>query len=100
MSAASSRQLYLRLLSYVRPYAGTFALALLAMVGTAATEPLFPILMKPMLDGGFSAGKSVSFPPSIFALAIIAIFVVRGLLSLVSTYAMAWVANRVVLDLR
>jgi len=100
MSTASSRQLYVRLLSYVRPYAGPFALALLAMVGTAATEPLFPVLMKPMLDGGFAAGKSASMPPSLFAIAIIAIFVVRGFLSLISTYAMAWVANRVVLDLR
>ncbi|HEV8095045.1 MAG TPA: lipid A export permease/ATP-binding protein MsbA [Burkholderiales bacterium] len=100
MNVASSRDLYLRLLSYVRPYAGVFALALLAMVGTAATEPLFPALMKPMLDGGFSAGRAASLPPWIFALAIIAIFAVRGILSLLSSYAMAWVSNRVVLDLR
>jgi ATP-binding cassette, subfamily B, bacterial MsbA len=100
MSVASSRQLYFRLLSYVRPYAGAFAVALLAMIGTAATEPLFPALMKPMLDGGFAAGKSAALPPSVFAIAIIAIFFVRGILSLVSTYAMAWVSNRVVLDLR
>ena len=100
MSIASSRELYFRLLSYVRPYAGVFALALLAMIGTAATEPLFPALMKPMLDGGFSAGKAASLPPWVYALAIIAIFVVRGILSLISSYAMAWVSNRVVLDLR
>ena len=100
MSVASSRDLYFRLLSYVRPYAGVFALALLAMIGTAATEPLFPALMKPMLDGGFSAGRAASLPPWVFALAIIAIFAVRGILSLVSSYAMAWVSNRVVLDLR
>jgi ATP-binding cassette, subfamily B, bacterial MsbA len=100
MSVASSRELYFRLLSYVRPYAGVFALALLAMIGTAATEPLFPALMKPMLDGGFAAGKAASLPPWVFALAIIAIFAVRGVLSLLSSYAMAWVSNRVVLDLR
>jgi subfamily B ATP-binding cassette protein MsbA len=100
VSVASSRDLYFRLLSYVRPYAGVFALALLAMIGTAATEPLFPALMKPMLDGGFAAGKAASLPPWIFALAIIAIFAVRGILSLLSSYAMAWVSNRVVLDLR
>ena len=100
MSVASSRQLYFRLLSYVRPYAGAFVIALLAMIGTAAIEPLFPALMKPMLDGGFAAGKSAALAPSIFAIAIIAIFFVRGILSLVSTYAMAWVSNRVVLDLR
>src|SRR5262245_32097232 len=102
MSSPSSRQLYFRLLSYVRPYAGVFVVALAAMVGAAATDPLFPALMKPMLDGGFTAGKSVSavLPPAMFALAIIAIFFVRGILSMVSAYAMAWVSNRVVLDLR
>jgi subfamily B ATP-binding cassette protein MsbA len=41
----SSRQLYLRLLSYVRPYSLAFAVALLAMIFAAATEPVFPILM-------------------------------------------------------
>ena len=49
--------MYLRLLAYVRPYWKAFALALLAMVLMAATEPLFPALMKPLLDKGF-AGNS------------------------------------------
>ena len=100
MNVASSRDLYVRLLSYVRPYASAFGLALLAMVGTAAIEPLFPALMKPMLDGGFAAGTAPSLPPSVFAVAIIAIFVVRAILSLLSSYGMAWISNRVVLDLR
>jgi len=101
MKAASSSELYFRLLSYVRPYTGAFAVAIVAMVGTAVMEPLFPALMKPMLDGGFAAGKAaISFPPWVFALAIIGIFVARGVLGVLSTYAIAWVSNRVVLDLR
>ena len=36
-----SRELYLRLLSYVRPHAKVFAVAVLGMIGAAATEPLF-----------------------------------------------------------
>jgi subfamily B ATP-binding cassette protein MsbA len=102
MKQVSSRELYLRLLSYVRPYSGVFALAILAMIGTAVMEPLFPALMKPMLDGGFGAGKAaqVAFAPWVFALAIVAIFVARGVLGVVSSYAISWVSNRVVLDLR
>ena len=50
----SSRTLYRRLLGYVRPYWRTFAFALIAMAAAAATEPLFPALMKPLLDGRFS----------------------------------------------
>jgi subfamily B ATP-binding cassette protein MsbA len=95
-----SRQLYLRLLTYVRPYARVFALAILAMVAAAATEPLFPMLMKPLLDGGFAPAGAAAIPPLYFALAIVGIFVTRGVLSFFSHYVMAWVADRVVLDLR
>jgi subfamily B ATP-binding cassette protein MsbA len=100
MSGVSSRELYFRLLSYVRPYARAFALALVAMIGTALMEPLFPALMKPMLDGGFAAGRTTAFAPWVFALAIIGIFLGRGVLGVVSSYALSWVSNRVVLDLR
>jgi subfamily B ATP-binding cassette protein MsbA len=96
----SSRQLYLRLLSYVRPHGGIFALAMLGTVAAAATEPLFPMLMKPLLDGGFAAGQQPALPPLAFAAALVVIFVLRGALSFIGQYCMAWVANRVVLDLR
>jgi subfamily B ATP-binding cassette protein MsbA len=95
----SSRELYFRLLSYVRPYAAMFGLAVVGMVAAAATEPLFPALIKPLLDQGFGAG-SQSLPPLAFAAGIVGIFVLRGLLSFTSSYCMAWVGNRVVLDLR
>ncbi len=98
--AADSRELYLRLLSYVRPHARVFALAALGMILAAATEPLFPALIKPLLDGGFGAQATKGWPPALFAGALIGIFVVRGLLTFTSSYCLAWVANRVVLDLR
>jgi subfamily B ATP-binding cassette protein MsbA len=98
-SQADSRTLYLRLLSYVRPYAKVFALAVLGMMLTAATEPLFPALLNPLLDG-FTAGKAPAYPPSAFAAAIIGIFVIRGILTFTSSYCMQWVAQKVILDLR
>jgi subfamily B ATP-binding cassette protein MsbA len=97
----ASGALYLRLLGYVRPYARVFGLAVLGMVAAAATEPLFPALMKPLLDGGFGAGgKAPLLPPLAFAAAIVGVFALRGLLTFASSYFLAWVANRVVLDLR
>jgi len=39
----SGRQLYRRLLSYVRPYAAAFGVALVGMIAAAATEPLLPV---------------------------------------------------------
>ncbi|HUK04980.1 MAG TPA: lipid A export permease/ATP-binding protein MsbA [Burkholderiales bacterium] len=96
---SSSRELYARLLSYVRPHAGMFGVAVIGMIAAAATEPLFPALIKPLLDRGFSADAQ-SLPPLAFAAAIVGIFVLRGLLSFTSSYGIAWVGNRVVLDLR
>src|SRR5688572_32711468 len=97
--APDSLTLYRRLLSYVRPYAKLFAVAVLAMMAAAATEPLFPALIKPLLDGGFAAGGP-TWPPLAFAAAIIAVFVVRGIFTFTSSFCLTWVANKVVLDLR
>jgi len=99
-SRPGSRELYFRLLSYVRPHAKVFALAIVGMVLAAATEPLFPALLKPLLDGGFAAGEKPLFPPLLFAAALVAIFVVRGILTFASHYFLAWVSNRLLLDLR
>ena len=99
MIIQDSRQLYFRLLSYVRPYARVFGVAVLAMVAAAATEPLFPALIKPLLDGGFAQGGP-SWPPLAFAAAIVGVFLVRGIFTFTSSYCMTWVANKVVLDLR
>jgi subfamily B ATP-binding cassette protein MsbA len=99
VSEQSSSALYKRLLSYVRPYAKTFGLGVLGMVAAAATEPLFPALIKPLLDAGFGT-KMPSTPPILFAGAIIAIFLVRGILTFTSAYLMSWVSSRVILDLR
>ena len=97
---STTRELYGRLLSYVRPHASPFGVAVLCMIAAAATEPLFPALMKPLLDGGFAAGRKPALPPLLFAGALVGIFLLRGFLSLVSSYFLAWVSNRVVLDLR
>jgi len=94
-----SRELYFRLLSYVRPHAKVFGLAVLANVAAAATEPLFPALIKPLLDKGFGA-QGAGLPAIVFAGAIVAIFVVRGILTFAGSYLMNWVSSRVVLELR
>jgi len=96
----NSKDLYLRLLSYVRPYAKVFGLAVLGMVLTAATEPLFPALIRPLLDQGFVPAAERTWDPAIFAAAIIAIFLVRGILTFGTSYCMTWVAQKLVLDLR
>ena len=95
----SSRTLYFRLLGYVRPYWRVFLLAVVAMMLMAATEPLFPALLKPILDKGFVAGNQRE-DLYLVPFAIVAIFLVRGIFGYIGSYAMSWVSNRVIADLR
>ncbi|MFZ2162822.1 MAG: lipid A export permease/ATP-binding protein MsbA [Sideroxyarcus sp.] len=94
----TSAQLYLRLLGYVKPYWRTFAISVIAMAVTAATEPLLPALLKPMLDGTFvhKDDTVIKFAPIL----ILVIFFVRGVSSFIGTYAIGWVGNKVVMVLR
>jgi subfamily B ATP-binding cassette protein MsbA len=94
----SSRELYLRLLGYVRPYWRVFVVSILTMALAAATDPVLPALMKPLLDGSFVERNQTH--PYLVPLAIIGIFLVRGALGYLSSYTLAWVSNKVVLDLR
>jgi subfamily B ATP-binding cassette protein MsbA len=94
----SSRALYLRLLTYIRPYWKMFVLAVIGMVGTAATEPAFPAIMKYLLDHGFQAPDT----RLIWAipLGIVLLFSIRGVLSFCTSYLMTWISTRLVADLR
>jgi subfamily B ATP-binding cassette protein MsbA len=98
MAIPESRLLYLRLLRYVAPYWRMFALSILAMVVVAATEPLLPALMKPLLDGSFvnKDPTTIRFIP----FALVGLFLVRGVFGFASDYALSWVSNRVVFELR
>jgi subfamily B ATP-binding cassette protein MsbA len=94
----TSTQLYLRLLTYVRPYWREFAVSILCMAITAATEPLLPALLKPFLDGTFiqKDDSVIRWAP----LFILVIFFVRGVGGFIGTYAINWVGNKLVMDLR
>ena len=89
---------WIRLFGWVRPFWRGFALALAAMVVAAASEPLFPALMKPLLDGGFV--ERAQFPLWWVPASIIGIFVVRGLATFCAQYSMAWVSAGVLAEVR
>jgi ABC-type multidrug transport system fused ATPase/permease subunit len=62
----------------------------------ASTEPILPALMKPMLDGSFvdKDATIIRWVP----IALVALFVVRGILMFVSGYTMTYVGQRLVMD--
>ena len=110
-SAAGSLQVYLRLLSYVKPYTGYFALSLLGLAIFALTQPAFAKLLEyfvQALEGEDAAlqqslswllASGVSTLWLIPSLMII-IAVVRGVGSYLGNYYISVVANNVIHDLR
>ncbi len=79
-----------RLWPYFGKQRGVWALAFLATLVAAATEPLIPALFQPLLDDGFAENK---LPLWSVPAAIIGIFLVRGMAFFVSQYALARIAN-------
>ncbi len=91
-------QVFLRVLSYLKPHKPMIILALLAMAVVAATETSIPALMKPLLDRGFTGGlndKLWQVPLFLVGLAI-----VRGAAQFLSNYWLNRVINEVLLILR
>ena len=94
----SAKQIYVRLLGYVRPYWKIFALSIVAMVTVAATEPAVPALLKPALDGSF-VERDLSTVAWISVL-LVFVFLIRGTAVYASTLSLAWVSSKVIMDLR
>ncbi|WP_455556276.1 lipid A export permease/ATP-binding protein MsbA [Comamonas sp.] len=85
----------------VAPYFGNQKLAwFVAIVATllgAATEPMIPALLKPLLDSGFTDGTlDLWMVPA----AIIGVFLLRGLAQFLAQYALSQIANDAMLRLR
>ncbi len=85
----------------IAPYfkAGQLGLlvALVASIVGAATEPAIPALLQPLLDKGFTAGR---LPLWSIPLAIVGLFLIRGVAGFIGQYALAWAANRGILHMR
>jgi len=89
--------LYRRLLSYVRPYWWAFALAVIGMVIVAAGDVLMAYMVMPIIQKLQHPDPETTLR---LPLAVVGVFLLRGLGSFTSEYGMAWTGHRVVFDLR
>ena len=91
----------LQRIARLRPYFKSgdrgIVVAVIASLIAAATEPVLPALMKPLLDSGF--GNS-SVPLWLVPVVIMGLFLVRSATAFTAQYALAWTANEGVLNLR
>ncbi len=90
-------KLYRRILGYVRPYRGVFAVAIVGMLLVASTDVMLLKIVQPLLNnvGSFDADALWWLPYS-----IVGVFVLRGIGSYASEFGLAWIGSRVVYDLR
>ncbi len=101
MSASPERNdlvLYLRLLSYVKVYWHGFCVAIIAMVVLAFITPAIAALFKYITAGVFIQQETELV--RLIILPVLVLFAVASIASYVSEFAMFWVANRVIMDLR
>ena len=87
-----------RLLELALQYKGRMALVLIGMLITAGTEPIFPVILKFVLDDGFV--KNPTFRFWLVPLIIIGVFLIRGSATFLSDYTMAWITSNLVNQLR
>ncbi len=90
-------QRFARITPYFRQGRIGIVVAFVGSLVGAATEPLIPELMKPLLDQGFNAGKLALW---MVPVAIVGIFALRGAAGFIAQYALSWAAYRGVQSLR
>jgi ATP-binding cassette, subfamily B, bacterial MsbA len=96
----SNRQTFERLWSYIRPHRARIVLAFLTMLGTALTEVMFPKVLGYLIDHGFKGGSEIHIDLWKVPVAIVGIFILRGVCTFTTSYLMSWVTTRLLNDLR
>lgn len=87
-----------RIGSVVWPYRKVMLVSMLAMVLTAALEPVLPALLKPLIDSSLIAKDPQA--QWLIPLALLVAFTLKGVTDYISQVAGQWVAQQAIHDLR
>ncbi len=90
--------MYKRLLVFVKPYIPRLALGLLCMIIAASCYMVVPWLIRDVVDEVLM--EKNLFKLNLIVVAIVLLFLIRGIAVYGQTYSMAFVGQRVVIDLR
>ena len=95
-------KIYLRLLVYGKPYWPMFSIGVIAMLLFAVTDTGFAFLIKTLTDS--FAGTGTTYDTNqikvILPVAVIIIFIIRGVSGFFSVYNIAWIGRQVIKLLR
>jgi len=90
--------IYKRLANYSIKHWRYLVFAIVGLVIAGVTVPMFTIYLQPLLDGTFTEKNPEVIKWAPFAL--LAIFLLRGIGSFISSYCMEWVGRSVVKEIR
>ena len=94
----SDKDIYFRLLTYVKPHWRIFSAGILGMILFAATEAAVPAILKPILDGTFVEKDPVYL---VWApVGLIALFAIRAIATFISSSSFAAVSTRLMYKIR
>lgn len=90
--------IYKRLAAYAFKHWRYLLMVIVGLVISGATIPLFAVYMQPLLDGTFmdKDPEVISWAP----LALMVIFLLRGISGFMSSYSMEWIGRSVVKEIR
>ncbi len=94
----STRQLYRRLLAFLRPYYGRLGVAMLCMIVLAACTAALAWALRPALDDALT-GKNQQMI-YLIPVMIIGLYIVKGIAYYGQAYLMGFIGQRVIFDLR
>ncbi|MDR3561819.1 MAG: ABC transporter ATP-binding protein [Negativicutes bacterium] len=90
--------LYLRLLTYVKPYIFRVSVAIVCILFASAANLYVPWIIKDVIDDVL-ATKDMGML-NIIAVGIVVVFLLRGIFFYGQTYLMSYVGQRVIIDIR
>lgn len=93
--AASNQR---RFFTYLRNYKLAFFVAVIGMIGYSALDTYVISNLKPLIDDSLGNGDSDFL--RIAAIAIVPLFILRGIFNFMGTYTLSWIGSQVVMTMR
>ncbi len=97
--ASSPAVVLRRLWPFIKPLLWVVLGAIVAMAVSAATDAAIPALLKPLLDKGFGS-HAIDKTKWLVPAAVIGLALIRGVSQYASGYLLAYVSNKILLELR
>jgi len=93
-----TQSLFRRFARYLKDYKAAFAVAIIGMIGYASLDAWIFSKLQPIIDE--SLGNQDYEYLRLAAYFVVPIFIIRGTFNFMGTYTLAWIGNKVVMNMR